>query len=81
MAEKKQLENVLELLETATLVMPFVAGTVRIIRAALAAGRDTISLQELQDAWQGSLDTVDATGRKWLKDHGLELPPPKPSTT
>lgn len=79
MPEKNQLKKVLDVLETATLVMPFVATTVGIIRAALAAGRDTISLQELQDAWQGNLDQVDAKGRQWLKDHGMELPPPKPS--
>lgn len=74
----KQLEKVLESLQTVTLVMPFLTVTIGIIRAAIGAGRDSVSLQELQDAWQVNLDKVDTKGRQWLKDHDFELPPPKP---
>ena len=74
----KQLEKVLESLQTVSLVMPFLTVTIGIIRAAIAAGRDSVSLQELQDAWQVNLDKVDAKGRQWLEEHDFELPPQKP---
>jgi hypothetical protein len=77
----KDLDKVLESLQTVSLVMPFLTLTIGIIRAAIAAGRDTVSLQELQDAWQGNLDKVDSKGRQWLKDHGFDLPPEKPPTS
>ena len=74
----KELEKVLESLQTVSLVMPFLTVTIGIIRAAIAAGRSSVSLQELQDAWQVNLDKVDSKGREWLKEHDFELPPPKP---
>ena len=78
MAEDKELKKVLDSLETVSLVMPFLIQTVSIIRGAMARGGPTVSLEELQDAWQANLDKVDTTGREWLKAHGFELPPPKP---
>lgn len=74
----KELDKVLESLQTVSLVMPFLTMTIAIIRGAIAAGRDSVSLQELQDAWQVNLDKVDTKGREWLKEHDFDLPPPKP---
>lgn len=80
MASKTQnLENVLSAITTANLVLPFVANMIRIVRNAVQDGRQDIPVAYLLEGWQESLDKVDATGRRWLEEHGFELPPPKPA--
>ena len=81
MQATKNLGNVLDALTTVNLVLPFVANMIRIIRNAQSVGQQEIPVAELLDGWQESLDKVDATGRRWLEEHGFEVPPPMPKVT
>jgi len=81
MASKTQnLESVLSAITTANLVLPFVANMIRILRNAVQDGRQEIPVAFLLEGWQESLDQVDATGRRWLEQHGFDLPPSKPAS-
>lgn len=76
----KNLGIVLDAMTTMNLVLPFVANMIRIVRNAQSAGQQEIPVAELLDGWQESLDKVDAVGRRWLEQHGFEVPPPKPTS-
>lgn len=80
MAGTKNLEIALDAMTTVTLVLPFVANMVRIVRNAQSAGQQEIPVAELLGGWQESLDKVDGVGRRWLEQHGFDVPPPKPTT-
>jgi hypothetical protein len=72
------LEKVANGLGALEALLPFVLGLIKIIRSHMAMGSDSIPISDITDLWQGSMDRVDAKGRAWLEEHGMEAPPPKP---
>ena len=62
-------------------LLPFVLGLIKIIRSHMAMGSGIIPISDITDLWQGSMDRVDAKGRAWLAEHGVEAPPEKPDPT
>ena len=65
-------------LQALSLLLPFAAEIIAIIREAQRNGEEFIPLARLQGAWQAQLDKNDEFGRRRLQELGGELPPPKP---
>ena len=72
------LEKVANGLGALEALFPFVLGLIKIIRRHMAMGSDSIPISDIVELWQGSLDRVDAKGRAWLQEHGVDPPPEKP---